>query len=132
MDEKRINSLMKTLDLTKSEAIELIKEDEEIDRMTVKEAENDLTPEQKKVIKKAKAGAKAVNAVNAYGKKVVIRKKENKVKQALIAEIYDFLTKNSKNPIENCEILNKNRQIFFKCGENSYELTLVEKRKTKK
>ena len=53
-------------------------------------------------------------------------------KASLIAEIADFLQKNSENAIENCEITNKERQIAFKIGENSFELTLVQKRKPKK
>lgn len=129
MNEKRIAELMKTLDLTREEAIELIQEDEKIDKMTVKEAENDLTKEQKQAIKKVKNGARAVNA---YGKTVVVKHKENPLKESLITEIADFLQKNSKNNVKNCEITNKTRQITFKIGENSFELTLVQNRKPKK
>lgn len=129
MDEKRITELMQTLDLTREEAIELVQEDEKVDKMTVKETESDLTAEQKKAIKKAKGG---VRVVNAYGKKVTRERKENPIKANLIAEIADFLQKNSKNAIENCEITNKERQIAFKIGENLFELTLVQKRKPKK
>jgi hypothetical protein len=39
---------------------------------------------------------------------------------------------NDEISAENLEILNKERQIFFKCGENDYELTLTQKRKPKK
>lgn len=120
---------MKTLDLTRDEAIELIKEDEQIDKMRMKQVNDDLTEEQKKAIKKAKGG---VRAVNAYGKKVTRERKENPIKANLIAEIANFLQKNSENAIENCEITNKERQIAFKIGENSFELTLVQKRKPKK
>lgn len=51
MDEKRIASLMKSLDCTREEAISVIMEDEEIDRMSSKEVTADLTPEQKKAMK---------------------------------------------------------------------------------
>lgn len=51
MTEKQILDTMKALDLTRQEAIDLIKEDEEIDKMTVKEAQADLSAEQKKAIK---------------------------------------------------------------------------------
>ena len=129
MDENRISELMKTLDLTRDEAIELIKDDEQVDKMGMKQVDDDLTEEQKKAIKKAKGG---VRAVNAYGKKVTRERKENPTKASLIAEIADFLQKNSENAIENCEITNKERQIAFKIGENSFELTLVQKRKPKK
>ena len=129
MDENRISELMKTLDLTRDEAIELIKDDEQVDKMGMKQVDDDLTEEQKKAIKKAKGG---IRAVNAYGKKVTRERKENPTKASLIAEIADFLQKNSENAIENCEITNKERQIAFKIGENSFELTLVQKRKPKK
>lgn len=129
MDENRISELMKTLDLTRDEAIELIRDDEQVDKMGMKQVDDDLTEEQKKAIKKAKGG---VRAVNAYGKKVTRERKENPTKASLIAEIADFLQKNSENAIENCEITNKERQIAFKIGENSFELTLVQKRKLKK
>ena len=129
MNENKISELMKTLDLTRDEAIELIKEDEQIDKMRMKQVNDDLTEEQKKAIKKAKGG---VRAVNAYGKKVTREHKENPIKANLIAEIANFLQKNSENAIENCEITNKERQIAFKIGENSFELTLVQKRKPKK
>ena len=129
MVENRISELMKTLDLTRDEAIELIRDDEQVDKMGMKQVDDDLTEEQKKAIKKAKGG---VRAVNAYGKKVTRERKENPTKASLIAEIADFLQKNSENAIENCEITNKERQIAFKIGENSFELTLVQKRKPKK
>lgn len=51
MDEKRIASLMKNLGCTREEAIEVIREDDEIDKMTSKEVNADLTPEQRKAMK---------------------------------------------------------------------------------
>lgn len=50
MDEKRINSLMKSLKCTREEAISVILEDEEIDKGAKL---NELTPEQKQNAKKA-------------------------------------------------------------------------------
>ena len=129
MDENKIIQLMKTLDLSREEAIELLQEDTKIDKMSMKEVDNDLTPEQKQAIKKAKGG---IRAVNAYGKTVVRQRKENPTKASLIAEIAKFLKTNCKNVIKNCEITNKERQIIFECGENKFELTLVQKRPPKK
>ena len=59
-------------------------------------------------------------------------KKENPVKQTIIAEIEQFLLKNDAICAKNVEITNKERQIVFKVNENDYELTLVQKRKPKK
>ena len=129
MNENRISELMKTLDLTRDEAIELIRDDEQVDKMGMKQVDDDLTEEQKKAIKKAKGG---VRAVNAYGKKVTRERKENPTKASIIAEIAEFMQKNSEKDIEKCEITNKERQITIKIGENSFEMTLVQKRKPKK
>lgn len=59
MTEKDIVKMMNALKCTREEAIEIIKEDEEIDKMTMKEVNADLTSEQKKAIKEAtKTGTK--------------------------------------------------------------------------
>lgn len=49
----RVGELMKKLDCTEAEALELLAEDEKIDKMTVAEAQSDLSKEQKQAIKKA-------------------------------------------------------------------------------
>ena len=59
------------------------------------------------------------------------QRKENVTKREIISELFTFLTEKSENNIENCKVTNAERQIFFKIGEKSFELTLVEKRKPK-
>lgn len=64
IDEKRVASIMKNLGCTREEALEVIREDDEIDGMTMKEINADLTPEQKKAMKDAtKTGTKKRTAV---------------------------------------------------------------------
>ena len=59
IDEKKIAHMMKTLQCTREEAISVIMEDEEIDHMTMKEINADLTADQKKAMKDAtKTGTK--------------------------------------------------------------------------
>lgn len=59
VDEKRVASLMKSLGCTREEALEVIREDDEIDGMSMKEVNADLTAEQKKAMKDAtKTGTK--------------------------------------------------------------------------
>lgn len=53
MTEAQITKMMATLKISREEAIEVIREDEEIDGMTMKEINADLTPEQKKAMKDA-------------------------------------------------------------------------------
>lgn len=60
---------------------------------------------------------------NTEGKK----RKENPTKAAIISEIATFLKEMSENVV----ITNKERQISFIIGENTYEFTLVQKRKPK-
>lgn len=52
MTEKQIEKMMKSLDLSREEAIQMLLEDEEVDKMSMKEVTSDLTAEQKKTIKK--------------------------------------------------------------------------------
>lgn len=112
---------MEKLGLTSEEIQELIKSDLEIDRG--KKMPFDLTPEQTKVTKEfTKVGTKTV--YNFTKKK----HKKNEIKADLIEKLADFMKKNA----ENVEIINAERQISFKINENTYELTLIQKRKLKK
>lgn len=121
---EKVAKLMKSLGLTEAEALELIAEDEEVDKMKMSEVDNDLTDEQKKVVKKAKnVGTKAKNS-----EKVVRNRKKDEEKLKIIAEICDFLTKSGKN----CEILNAEREISMQIGENSYSIVLTKHRPPKK
>lgn len=59
------------------------------------------------------------------------KKKENPTKANIIALLATILTENGDFSAENVEITNKERQIAFTVGDNSFELTLVQKRKPK-
>lgn len=113
------------------EIADIIKSDEAIDKG--ERVYFDLDPKKEKEAKKfAKAGTRKAPTVykldNAEGKR---SRKENPTKAGIIAEIAKFLEENSENACENVEITNKERQIAFKIGENCYEFTLVQKRKSK-
>lgn len=125
MDEKRIAELMQALDLTREEAIELIQEDEKVDKMTVKETESDLTAEQKQAIKKAKGGAKAVDA---FGKKRVVERKADEDKRWLIDIIAENLQDRTDGEI-GLEITNPERQIDFKMNGRRFRIVLSAPRK---
>ena len=120
---------------------EMLEDDKATDRGVIHEW--DLSPEDhKKAMKYANvdehkkpaeptttAERKAPTVYNwsTEGKK----RKENPTKAAIISEIAQFLRENSENACENVVITNKERQISFVCGDNSYEFTLVQKRKPK-
>ena len=58
-------------------------------------------------------------------------RKPNATKEGLVAEIAEFLTKNSNFEMKNVEITNKSREITFSVADDTFTLTLVQKRKPK-
>lgn len=118
----QVERIMCNLKCSREEAEQILADDKAIDRG--ERMEFDLTPEEEKQAKKfANTGTRQTNGV-----KIERKRKENPTKAAVIAEIARFLTENGYDFVE---ISNKERQIAFKIGENSYELTLVQKRKPK-
>ena len=123
MQESQVQKLMRILNCSEEEALQVLADDKAIDqgqRMSF-----DLSAEEEKKAKKyANTGTrKASNTPKV--------RKENPTKSGIITEIATFLMENSDFSIENVEITNKERQIAFKIGDNAYELTLVQKRKPK-
>lgn len=126
-DMELVKHHMKTLDIPEAEAIQLVMDDKAVDKG---EKLFELSAEQKKVAKKYAATGTKKRTVYKFD--TAKKKKENPVKQKIIAEIERFLNENSEISAENVQITNAERQIAFKIGENDYELTLVQKRKAKK
>jgi hypothetical protein len=127
MAETQKEKIMRILGVSDSEADDILASDKAIDQG--KRVDFDLSPEQEKLAKKfANAGTRKAPTVYKFDQR---KRKENPTKAAIIAEIATFLTENSENACENVEITNKERQISFKIGSESYELTLVQKRKPK-
>lgn len=117
---------MQKLGCSEAEALQIIEDDKKIDKG---EKLFELTAEQKKVAKQATSTGTKKHTAYKFDKK---SRKENPIKQQIIEEIFKFITENAEFGAESVEILNKERQIAFKVGENDYELTLVQKRKAKK
>lgn len=118
-----IERSMKTLDLTKEEAIQVWLEDEGY-------LENE---EQEELCKKAKTNriTATIHEASATTKKKTQRervRKENPTKEMVIAEIAKILP----NFAENVQVLNIGKLISFTIGENTYEIDLKQKRKPKK
>jgi hypothetical protein len=122
MAETQVERIMKHLNCSKEEALDIIACDKAIDRG--ERMEFDLPIELEKEAKKMSN----VGSRKTDGKKVERKRKENPTKSTLITEISQFLTENG---YENVQITNKERQIAFNVGENSFELTLVQKRAKK-
>lgn len=126
MAESQKEKLMRILGCSADEADDIIQTDRMIDKG--ERTPYGLSPEKEKEATKF-AHADRKPTVYKFQKR---ERKENPTKAGIIAELAQFLTENSENACENVEITNKERQIAFKIGENSYELTLVQKRKPKK
>ena len=78
------------------------------------------------VVEELTAKAKA-NGVGAGAKKRTVRRKEDPVKRALIASLFDFIT--LYDGVEVSQIVNPERIVSFTIGDDTYEITLSKKRK---
>ena len=125
---EKVKEIMRLLDCTEEEALDVIRTDEIIDKGGRTEYDLPIA-EEKAALKIGRIDErKAKSADNKRGKV----RAENPTKSGIISEIAEFLTEKSQFACENVEITNKERQIAFKIGENAYEITLVQKRKPKK
>jgi len=125
VDEKRIAMLMKKLDITREEALELEGYDADVNKG--KKTQYDLTPEQEKVAKK-------MTHVTEYAKSASIKRerKPNELKEAIVAELANYLAEEAQGQVyEDVTITNKSRMIAFSVNGKRFELALVEKREPK-
>ena len=127
-EKAKVKEIMRLLDCTEEEALDVIETDKIIDKGG--RTKYDLPIEKEKEALKISA----VKDRMAKDKSTNMRGKvraENPTKSGIISNLAEFLTEMSNFECENVKITNKERQIAFKCGENDYELTLVQKRKPK-
>ncbi len=123
IDEKRIAYLMKTLDITREEALEL--EGYDADVTAGKKTEYDLTAEQQAVV------SEMTRADAEVGKRKGTRK-PNELKEAIVREIAEFLSEDALGQMyEAVVVANANRTITFSVGDKRFELNLIEKRPPK-
>ena len=133
MNEKQIEKMMATLHLTREEAIDLIREDEEVDKMTMSEVDSDLTKEQKKAKKDATktTGDKRKRAYTFTKRE----RKPDEVKREIIETIAHNLDRaccgeDLVSP-SNIQIVKPEKEITFKVGDDEYSVTLTKHRKPK-
>lgn len=125
VDEKRVAELMKQLDCSCEEALDIILYDEEVE--DGKSTEYDLTPEQQANVKEMNRKVDHKKGANTKRER-----KPNELKEAIVAEIADLLTNEAQGQVyEEVSITNKNRMIAFAVNGKKFELTLVEKRAPK-
>ena len=123
--EEMIAKHMKTLGITREEAIQLIADDEEIDRMTrTSDIDGDLTAEQRKSAKKAR---QADRKPTVYKFDTTKRKRaENTEKRFLIDKIKKCLENAGADSLE---VTNPEREIIFMSEGTKYKIVLSAPRK---
>ena len=116
----QVEKLMKNLGISEEEALEVIKADKEVDRMSQKELNASLTPEQKKAIKSAtKVGEKKPTVYKFDTSKKT--RKENPTKQDLLECLRSAV---EGYGVENLEVINKEREFVFFVGGTKYKVVL--------
>lgn len=113
--EERISKLMKNLDLTREEAIQLIEDDKKIDKG---EKLFSLTPEQEKASKKARSTGTKQPTVYKFTKR---EKKANDNKRHLISLLVETL---QNNDCEIIKITNEEREFSFMFNDKRYKVVL--------
>ena len=125
MDEERIVFLMKTLKISREEAIELEEYDDDVKKG--KKTQYDLTPEQEKNVQDM---TRRVAHKKSGPRKV--ERKPNDLKIAIMAELAQFLREDAQGQVyEDVELTNISRMMHFKVGEKEFDLQLIEKRPPK-
>ncbi len=118
---EQIKNMMKALGLTEEEARELLEDDKKIDHG--EKMDFDLTPEQEKESKKARATGTKKPTAYKFEKRA---RKENPTKRELIQRIFEVFKDEA-----NAEITNAERVITFTVGDERFEIILQQKRKPK-
>jgi len=125
MAETQKERLMRVLNVSAQEADEIMEYDRAVEQG--KKTPYDLTAEQEKAVRKYRQADRKPFVPNFTKRE----RKPNATKEGIVAEIADFLTKNSSFDMKNVEITNKNREITFHVADDTFTLTLVQKRKPK-
>ena len=112
----QIEKMMKNLGLTEQEARELLADDAKVDKG--QKMAFDLTPEQEKNAKKARAtGTKKPTAYKFENRK----RKENPEKRDILKALFEL----AEDCWDNAELVNPERQIDFHLNGNHYSITLT-------
>ena len=123
IDEKVVAEYMAKYDCSREDAISVIMDDADTDRMSMKELTADLTEEQKKATKDARKTGKRTYTFTKR------ERKPDDEKAEIIAKIAEFLAENADYCVE---IAKKEREITLKVGKNEYSINLVKHRPLKK
>lgn len=125
--ESQKELLMRVLDISEAEALDVMAYDKAIDRG--EKTKYDLSAEQEKVVRKMKNVDTKAPRTYTFSKR---ERKPNEAKRDIIANLHEFIINAIVDSPNDVQITNIERQIAFTLGDESFELTLVQKRKPKK
>ena len=120
--ETRAKKYMTLLNVSYDEALQMVKDDDTIDNGGKCDWEVELTPEQKKIVRRARMADREVSK-----EKVKRTRKENPDKRELMSEFEKVLD----NLADEFEVLNAEREIAFIYNGNKYKITLSSPRAPK-
>ena len=123
IDEERIAMLMKKLNISREEAIELEGYDDDVnhDRKT----EHDLTPEQVLIVQDMTRHCEH----RKYGHVDRKQREKNELKIEIMSELAEFLREDAQGQVyEDVELTNVSRMMHFRIGNREFDLQLIEKR----
>lgn len=123
-DEQKKFNAMRKLGMSESEVLQVLEDDKKIDHN--EKMDFDLSKEQQKVAKQY--SGTGTRKTYTFTKR---ERKPNEPKRLVIDELFKFLSENELISAEEITILNKEKLISFKIGENTYEIDLKQKRKPK-
>lgn len=125
MAETQVAKIMRLLNISEEEALQVIADDKAIDKG---EKLFEQTKEQKAITKQMTAtGTRKTPTVYNFDTTKRERKKDG-TKEEFIANLAEYL----QTSVENVQILNPSKLISFTIGEDTFELDLKRKRATKK
>lgn len=125
--ENQKDKLMRILGCSEAEALDIIAYDKAVDKG--QPTAYDLTKEQQEVVRKMKNVDTKAPRTYTFTKR---ERKPNEAKREIIAGLYEFITNAIVDDASDATVTNVERQITFTLGDESFELTLVQKRKPKK
>ena len=114
--EERVKKYMTTLNLSYEDALKVVQDDDTIDNGGKCEWEKEMTPEQKKIARKARMADREVKKEKAKR-----TRKENPDKKDLIVALANALYDKG---VEDYEITNAEREISFNYNGTAYKITL--------
>ena len=120
---EHIEKLMKNLDLTEEEALELIASDDEVYHMKTSALDDYLTDAQRKASKKARSSGKTT-----VGKTKVVREKKVDDDKVFLVKSFQNLLENLDNT-ENVNVENDQKIITFIYNGRKFKIDLSAPRK---